>query len=79
MGIPTVKNDAHYKALKETGYSKETTAPLANTPQLEKKEGASKPYEKWTRTDLYKEAKKLDIKGRSKMDKNELIYNLRNN
>ena len=35
----------------------------------EKKEVRLKPYEKWTKDDLYEQAKKVDIKGRSKMDK----------
>ncbi|MAO48859.1 MAG: Rho termination factor, partial [Aequorivita sp.] len=33
----------------------------------------------WTKDELYEQAKKVGIDGRSKMDKKELIHALRNN
>ena len=43
-----------------------------------KKGGEADPYEEWTRDDLYDQAQKIGIEGRSKMDKGELIEALRN-
>lgn len=79
MDIPSIKNEEQYEALIEKGYSKQKAARIANTPDAGKKGGKAKPYEKWTKTELYKQAKNVGIKGRSKMDKAQLIYALRNN
>ncbi|PWI30281.1 Rho termination factor [Flavobacteriaceae bacterium LYZ1037] len=79
MDIPSIENEAQYKALRDKEYSKEKAARIANTPNASKKGGVAKPYEEWTRSDLYQQAKKADINGRSKMDKTELIFALRNN
>ncbi|AXP79329.1 hypothetical protein CJ739_229 [Mariniflexile rhizosphaerae] len=79
MDIPSIKNEDQYEALREKGYSKQKAARIANTPDAGKKGGKAKPYEKWTKTALYKQAKNVGIKGRSRMDKSELIYSLRNN
>ena len=46
---------------------------------LEKKGGKAKPYEEWTKNELYAQAKNVGIEGRSKMKKKELIHALRNN
>lgn len=79
MGIPSIKNEAQYEALREKGYSKEKSARIANTANAGEKGGKAKPYEEWNKTNLYKQVKTIGIKGRSKMDKSELIYALRNN
>jgi hypothetical protein len=79
MDIPNIKNEAQYEALRDKGYSKQKSARIANSPDAGKNGGQAKPYEKWSRTDLYKQAKKVGIKGRTKMDKKELLYSLRNN
>ncbi len=79
MDIPSIKNEAQYEALRDKGYSKQKAARIANSPNAGKKGGKAKPYEKWTKTELYEQAKSVGIKGRSKMDKAELIYSLRNN
>ena len=76
---PTIKNDARYEALIAKGYSQEKAARIANTKNPGKKGGKADPYEERSRTELYEQAKKIDIKGRSKMDKSELIHALRNN
>lgn len=39
--------------------------------------GAGIPYEEWTKADLYERAQELDVPGRSKMSKSELIEALR--
>lgn len=74
-----LKNEAQYEALREKGYSKEKSARIANTPNAGVKGGKAKDYEDRTRSDLYNQAKKVGITGRSKMSKSELIKALRNN
>ncbi|WP_047545716.1 Rho termination factor N-terminal domain-containing protein [Psychroserpens sp. Hel_I_66] len=75
----SIKNDAQYEALKDEGYSKEKAARIANTENSGKKGGKAKPYEERTKDDLYDQAKKVGIDGRSNMNKEELIKALRNN
>ena len=79
MGIPSIKNEEQYEALREKGYSKEKSARIANTPNAGEKGGKARPYEEWTKEELYEQAKKVGIEGRSKMDKGGLINALRNN
>lgn len=78
MDIPSIKNEDQYEALREKGYSKEKSARIANTPDSGKKGGKAKPYEQWTKDELYEQVKRIDINGRSKMDKESLIHALRN-
>ena len=77
--IPSVKNEEQYEALRDQGYSKEKSARIANTPDAGKKGGKAEKYEDRTKEDLYQQAKKIGIDGRSKMSKKELIKALRNN
>ena len=42
------------------------------------KGGHAKPYEEWTKDELYDRAQELDVEGRSDMTKDELIDALRN-
>jgi hypothetical protein len=79
MPNPRIKNEEQYEALRDKGYSKEKSARIANTPNAGKKGGKAQPYEEWTKDELYQQAKKVGIEGRSKMKKNELIHALRNN
>ena len=79
MDIPSIKNEDQYEALRDKGYSKEKAARIANTSDAGEKGGKSEPYEEWTKDELYEQAKKVGIDGRSKMDKKELIHALRNN
>ena len=74
-----IKNVEQYKALREQGYSKEKSARIANTVDAGVKGGKSKPYEQRTKKELYKQAVDLDIKGRSYMNKANLIKALRSN
>lgn len=74
-----IKNEDQYEALKDQGYSKKKAARIANTPNSGKKGGKSSQYEEKTKDELYQQAKKVGIKGRSSMSKNELIKALRNN
>ncbi|MBC8770067.1 Rho termination factor N-terminal domain-containing protein [Arenibacter sp. BSSL-BM3] len=79
MPNPRIKNEDHYQALLEKGYSKEKAARIANTPDSGVKGGKAKKYEEWTKKELYQQAKNVGIQGRSKMKKKELIDSLRNN
>ncbi|SDS03458.1 DUF7218 family protein [Winogradskyella sediminis] len=79
MARSRIKNEDQYDALRDKGYSKEKAARIANTPDAGKKGGKAKPYEEWTKEELYEQAKNVDIDGRSKMKKDELITALRNN
>ncbi len=78
-GNPSIKDEERYEALRREGMSKEKAARIANSPKhsTAKKGGRSPKYEEWTRDDLYDKAKEVDIPGRSKMDKGELIDALR--
>ncbi|WP_318345766.1 DUF7218 family protein [Flagellimonas baculiformis] len=79
MPNPRIKDEDKYEALRDKGYSKQKAARIANTPDSGKKGGKSPKYEEWTKEDLYGQAKKVGIEGRSKMSKKELIHALRNN
>ena len=79
MDIPSIKNETQYEALRDKGYSKEKSARIANTPDAGKKGGKAKPYEKWTKQELYEQAKNVGISGRSNMNKQKLIRALRSN
>lgn len=74
-----IKNEAQYEALLEKGYSKEKSARIANTSEAGEKGGHAKDYEDRTKADIYNQAKKVGISGRSKMSKSQLIHALRNN
>jgi hypothetical protein len=77
---PTVKNDEQYEALRDQGASKEKAARIANsdTHATAKKGGQADAYEEWSKDDLEKKAREVDIDGRSDMSKDELIDALRN-
>lgn len=79
MPNPRIKDEDKYNALREKGYSKQKSARIANTPDSGIKGGLSEKYEDRSRQELYELAKKVGIKGRSKMNKEGLIYALRTN
>jgi hypothetical protein len=79
MPSSRIKDEDKYKALLEKGYSKQKSARIANTPDSGSKGGKAKKYEEWTKEELYKQAKNVGIKGRSKMSKQKIIEALRNN
>ena len=81
---PSVKDPEVYEKVRESGASKQKAARIANAAAntsrsaVGKKGGSSPSYDDWKRSDLDKQAKKVGIKGRSKMNKDELIKALRN-
>ena len=74
---PSIKNEDQYEALRDQGYSKEKAARIANTENAGEKGGKAKPYEERTKEELYEQAQKVGIDGRSTMNKEELIEALR--
>ncbi len=76
----SIKDEERYVALRDEGMTKEKAARIANTPaEIAGRRGgrAKKPYEDWTREELYVKARKVGIEGRSSMNKGELIEALR--
>jgi hypothetical protein len=76
---PQIKDKDQYEALKDKGYSKEKAARISNSKGAEKRGGKAGKYEDRTKEDLMREARKVGIKGRSKMSKKELATALRSN
>jgi len=77
----SVKDDRQYEALRRQGASKEKAARIANAGSRSstgRRGGASPSYEKRTKEELLRTARRLGIEGRSKMSKGELISALRN-
>lgn len=80
---PTVKDDELYQRLREEGNSKEKSARIANAAfsqgrgKVGRRGGKAKDYDERTKNELLQRARELDIEGRSKMNKSELIKALR--
>lgn len=75
-----IKNPEQYEALREQGMSKEKAARIANSGREASVKGGKSPkYEDWTKKELQKKAKEVGIEKYSTMNKQELIYALRNN
>jgi hypothetical protein len=75
----SIKDDAQYEALRDTGMSKEKAARIANTGReaAARRGGSHPPYEDWTVRALYAQAKKIGIGNRSRMNKRALVDALR--
>lgn len=69
-----MKNAKQYSALIAEGYSEKAAARITNTPT---KEGSPLQYEEHSKKELYELAQKLDIEGRSEMNKSGLVKALR--
>lgn len=71
------KEERQYEASRKSAAGKERPArPTTAKPAAQRKQ-AEPRYEQWSRQDLYAQAKKVGIHGRSHMKKNELISALR--
>ncbi|MGR3760258.1 DUF7218 family protein [Roseobacteraceae bacterium NS-SX3] len=79
---PAIKDSSTYEALRGKGYSKQKAAAIANAQANSSmnpshKGGKAPPYDEWTKQELLKRARELDIRGRSSMNKDQLIAALR--
>ena len=83
MPNSSIKDEKTYKALRREGASKEKSARIANKAAATSrhsvgvKGGKSPAYETWTKPELLKRARSLEISGRSKMSKSQLIKAIR--
>ncbi|QDL94170.1 Rho termination factor (plasmid) [Paroceanicella profunda] len=76
---PSIKDDETYEALRREGASRQKAARIANAGRSASVRGGKAPrYEDQTKAELYARARELDVTGRSKMTKDELIDALRN-
>ncbi len=79
-----IKDEKTYQELRKHGESKEKSARIANAAArssrhaVASKGGKSSSYTDWTKTDLLRKAREIGIKGRSAMNKKQLIEALRN-
>lgn len=74
---PQIKDPATYEALIDQGASPEKAARIANARAAGTLQHRSTPLEKRTKADLYAEAKRIGIAGRSAMTKAELVDSIR--
>lgn len=80
---PSVKDKEMYETLRDEGNSKEKSARIANAAaassrhDVGRRGGRAPSYDEWTKDDLMKRARELDVEGRSSMNKDELIDALR--
>lgn len=74
----SVKNDDTYEELRDQGASKEKAARIANAQSNHSIDHKSTKLEDRSKEELYEEAQKIGIEGRSDMDKDELVKAIRN-
>lgn len=79
-----IKDEKTYQKLRERGESKEKSARIANASagssrkQVGRKGGKNPSYDDWSKQDLMERAREIGIRGRSSMNKSELVKALRN-
>lgn len=79
---PQIKRDDVYERVRGQGASKRKAARIANAQASDRREparkgGRSPSYEDWSKDELYGRARELEVDGRSRMSKAELIAALR--
>ena len=74
---PQIKDDALYEELKKQGSSSEKAARIANAKAAGTLDHKATHLEDRTKAELMKEAAKIGIEGRSKMDKAALVKAIR--
>jgi hypothetical protein len=74
----SIKDKDKYEALRDKGMSKEKAARISNSPGASHRGGKASNLDDRSKDELYQEAKKIGIEGRSKMSKSELINAIRN-
>tara|TARA_B100000678_G_C17816104_1_gene345078 strand:+ start:269 stop:517 length:249 start_codon:yes stop_codon:yes gene_type:complete len=72
-----IKDDKLYEDLRDQGASKEKAARIANAKANDNVDQKGTRLEDRTKDELYEEAKKIGIDGRSDMTKDELIDAIR--
>ena len=75
---PSIKNEALYERLRKDGNAKEKAARIANAQAAGTLRHRSTHLEDRSKDDLYDEAKRIGIAGRSSMNKKELVDAIRN-
>jgi hypothetical protein len=79
-----IKDEKTYQRLREKGESKQKSARIANAAaatsrkSVGRKGGKAGTYDDWSKDQLMKKAADVGIKGRSRMNKSQLISALRN-
>lgn len=71
------RNEQQYQSLLKEGFSTEKANGSVMSVTSEK-DGKTKPYNEWTKEELYQLARKVGIAGRSYMNKKNLVNSLRN-
>ncbi len=74
-----ITNEKEYRGLLKEGYNTQKSNRSENTQKSADRNDRAKPYEEWTKEELYQEAIKADVPGRSYMNKKSLIRSLRSN
>jgi hypothetical protein len=72
-----IKDDELYEKLRGEGNSKEKAARIANAKAAGTLDHRGTDLEDRTKQELYDEARKIGVKGRSKMDKDALVEAIR--
>lgn len=78
-----IKDEKTYQKLRERGESKEKSARIANASanrggkNVARKGGGHQSYDDWSKSDLMDKARQIGIRGRSSMNKDQLIKALR--
>lgn len=72
------RNEDQYRSLLKRGYSTEKAKAIVNMSDKGEKSEKAKPYNEWTKEELYQLARKVGIQGRSYMNKKNLVASLRN-
>ena len=74
----SIKNPRQYEKMRSSGMSKSKAARISNAGKGALRKGGTQPsYDDWSKDDLMKRARDLDISGRSSMNKGQLIRALR--
>lgn len=75
---PSIKNPRQYEKMRSSGMSRRKAARISNAGKGALRKGGKQPsYDDWSKDDLMKRARDLDISGRSSMNKGQLIKALR--